>query len=415
MKIIHTSDWHLGDRLLEKSRYEEFRAFLNWLLEQMQKHGSEALLVSGDLFDTRDPGAPALELFNDFLSRADSTGCRHVILTAGNHDGVPVLEAASPLLQRYHAVMVNRLNRETAADCLLPLCGDSGEEELLVCAVPFLRPSEVSRPLTEESLDAGENAYTLGVRDVLSSVAEHAAQWRAEHPRKPILCMAHLTVCGAQKTSSVQDIVVGSIDAVGMDAFPEVFDYVALGHIHKGYSPDGARLHYSGSPMPMGMDETDYQHHILLLDATEQGVSVQKIPVPLFVCHRKEICRTEEELAALPHKLQELSAHHGGVPVHLELHYHGAGVDNLATWAAEHLPEELVPHFKVSMWREGCHVLDNTELYGDMMPTPEEVFERKLTAYCEAGEELSEEQMQSLRALFASAYTEARSHEDSKT
>ena len=412
MKIIHTSDWHLGDRLLEKSRHGEFRAFLDWLLQQLQQHGAEALLVSGDIFDTRDPGAPALELFNDFLSRADSTGCRYVILTAGNHDGVPVLEAASPLLQRYHATMVNRLNKETAADCLLPLCEESGEEALLVCAVPFLRPSEVSRPLSEEAMEAGENAYTLGVRDVLTAVANQAEQWRAEHPRKPVICMAHLTVCGAQKTASVQDIVVGSIDAVDADAFPEVFDYVALGHIHKAYSPDGNRLRYSGSPMPMGMDETEYEHHILLLDVEEKGVSVQKIPVPLFVCHTRETCRTQEELAALPQKLQELSLRHGGAPVHLELHYHGAGVDNLATWAAEHLPEELVPHFKVSMWREGMHVLDNTELYGDTMPTPGEVFERKLAAYCEAGEELNEEQMQSLRALFASAYTEALSHED---
>ncbi len=412
MRVLHTSDWHLGDRLLEKSRQGEFRAFLDWLLEQMQQRGVEALLVSGDIFDTRDPGAPALELFSDFLSRADSTGCRQVIMTAGNHDGVPVLEAASPLLQRYNAVLVSRLNKENAGECLVPLCGAGGEAAALVCAVPFLRPAEVSRPLGEEALAAGENAYTLGVRDVLAAVGEHAQQWRAEHPGLPVLGMAHLTVCGAERSSAVQDIVVGSIEAVAQDAFPEVFDYVALGHIHKAYSPDGDRLRYSGSPLPMAMDETSYPHYVLQLDVTPQGVSVEKIPVPVFTCHTKEICNTEEELAALPAKLAALSAQHGGVPIHLELHYHGGGVENLAAWAAEHLPAELVPHFKVSMWRAGSNVLDNTELYGDIMPTPEEVFERKLAAYCEAGEELSDEQKQSLRALFAAAYTEAQSHED---
>ncbi len=412
MKIIHTSDWHLGDRLLEKSRREEFRAFLDWLLEQMQQRGVESLLVSGDIFDTRDPGAGALELFTDFLSRADSTGCRQVIMTAGNHDGAPVLEAARPLLERYHAVLVSRLNKDTAAECLVPLCGAGGEPEALVCAVPFLRPAEVSRAVGEEALAAGANPYPLGVQDVLEAVGEHARQWRAEHPGLPVLGMAHLTVCGAERSAAVQDIVVGSIEAVAQEAFPEVFDYVALGHIHKGYSPDGARLRYSGSPLPMGMDETSYTHHVLLLDVSPQGVSVEKIPVPIFTYHTKEVCSTAEELAALPGKLAELSAYHGGVPVHLELHYHGSGVDNLASWAAENLAPELVPHFKTSMWRPGSRVLDNTEVYGDTMPTPEEVFERKLAAYCEAGEELSEEEKQSLRALFTAVYTEAQKYEN---
>ncbi|MBQ2379139.1 MAG: exonuclease subunit SbcD [Akkermansia sp.] len=412
MRIIHTSDWHLGDRLLEKSRHEEFRAFLNWLLGQMQQLHAEALLVSGDIFDNRDPGAPALEMFNDFLSRADGTGCRHIIMTAGNHDGVPVLDAASPLLQRYHARLVNSLSRDAVQDCLIPLMGADGTPAALVCAVPFLRPSEVSIPLTDEALEAGENAYTLGVREVLAQVAALAEQWRAENPGKPVLCMAHLTVAGAEKSSSVQDIVVGSVDAVGTDAFRPVFDYVALGHFHKGYALGGGRLRYSGSPMPMGMDEVNNEHHIVLLDATEQGVSVQKIPVPTFVCHTAQTCHTYEELEALPQQLRDLSAARGGVPVHLELRYLGSGVENLAAWVAEHLPPELVPHFKCSMWRPGSAVMDNTDVYGDTMPTPHEVFRRKIEAYCEAGEQLTAEQMESLWSLFESAYTEATSHEN---
>ncbi|MBR5895970.1 MAG: exonuclease subunit SbcD [Akkermansia sp.] len=412
MRIIHTSDWHLGDRLLEKSRHEEFRAFLDWLLEQMKEHRAEALLVSGDIFDNRDPGAPALEMFNDFLSKADGTGCRHIILTAGNHDGVPVLEAASPLLQRYHATMVCNLTLGTVADCMLTLCTADGTLAALVCAVPFLRPSEVSRPLTESALAAGENAYTLGVRDVLSAVAEQAKLRKAAHPGLPVLCMAHLTVSGAEKSSGVQDIVVGSIDAVAANAFADVFDYVALGHIHRSYSLDSGRIHYCGSPMPMAMDETAYTHYIHLLDVTGEGIEVQKIPVPVFVCHTRQVCSTQEELQALPDVLRELSLRHNGAPVHLELHYHGSGVENLAAWADEHLPVALVPHFKVSMWREGSRVLDNTEVYGDSMPTPGEVFERKLAAWSDAGEPLSEEEKQSLRELFNSAYQEADSHED---
>lgn len=412
MKIIHTSDWHLGDRLLEKSRQEEFREFLDWLLEQMQLHDAEALLVSGDIFDTRDPAAGTVEMLNDFLSRADATGCRHVVMTGGNHDGARMLAAVEPLLQRYHARMVHSLNRESIDECLIPLYGDTSTPEALVCAVPFLRPAEMNAVVTDEELAAGENAYALGVRAVLAEVAAAAAGWREQHPGKPVICMAHLTVSGAVKSAAVQDIVVGNIEAVEADAFSEIFDYVALGHIHKGYSPDGARLHYSGSPLPMGMDETSYRHHILLLDATEQGVSVQKIPVPVFVCYTSQTCHTQAELEALPQKLADMSAQHGGVPVCPELRYLGSGVENLAAWVAEHLSPKMVPHFRCSMWREGSRVLDNTEVYGDSMPTVEEVFERKMQAWCDAGEELSEEQKESLRSLFAAAYTEAQSHED---
>lgn len=412
MRILHTSDWHLGDRLLEKSRHDEFRAFLDWLIEQMTQHSVEALLVSGDLFDTRDPGAPALEMFNDFLSRADSTGCRHIILTAGNHDGVPVLDAASPLLQRYHAKLVNRLSVETAADCLVPLCGADGKPQALVCAVPFLRASEVGRPLTEESLADGENAYTLGVRDVLAAVADHATQWKSTHPGCPVLGMAHLTVSGAVKSGSELDIIVGGVESIGADAFADVFDYVALGHIHKGYSPDGARLYYSGSPLPMSIDEATYTHNVLLVDADAAGVTVQKLPVPVFTCHTKQVCHTKEELEALPQRLQELSAQHGGAPIHLELHYHGSGVNNLNTWALQNLPPELVPHFRVSMWRSDTQTLDSLDLSGSSLPSVEEIFESKLASYSNAGEPLTDEEKQTLRNLFNSVYTEALSYEN---
>ena len=412
MRILHTSDWHLGDRLLDKSRHAEFRAFLDWLIEQMQEHEVETLLVSGDLFDTRDPGAPALELFNDFLSRADSTGCRHIIMTAGNHDGVPVLEAASPLLHRYHARLVNRLTPDAVADCLVPLCGADGEPQALVCAVPFLRPSDVSRVLSDEALAEGQSAYPLGVQDTLAAVAELAASWRAKHPGKPVICMAHLTVAGATKSGSELDVVVGGVEAIPAEAFGAVFDYVALGHIHKGYSPDGARLHYSGSPLPMSIDETAYAHHVLLVDTAEQGVQVQKLPVPVFICHTREVCHTLEELEALPARLQQLSAQHGGRQVHLELHYHGSGIDNLSAWLAKNLPEDLVPHFRACMWREGGQVLESISMDNGGFPTPEEMFERKLELYSNAGEPLSDEEKQRLRGLFASVYNEALTYEN---
>lgn len=408
MKIIHTSDWHLGNRLMDKSRQGEFRAFLDWLLAVMAEQGAEALLVSGDIFDNRDPGAPALQMFSDFLSRADATGCRQVVLTAGNHDGVSVPEAVNPLLQRYGARLIYRLTADTAAECLVPLSGSDGEPAALVCAVPFLRPSEVARRV---DADSTAQAYLPGVQDVLSAVAEQARQWQAAHPGRPVLCMAHLSVAGAEKTASTEDVLIGGVETLPASAFDKVFDYVALGHIHKGYALEGGRLRYCGSPLAMAVDEAAYEHHVLLLELTEQGVSVQALPVPVFTCHVSEHCTTQEQLAALPERLKELSARHGGAPVHLQLRYTGSGVDDLGAWVRENLPEELVPHCRLSLWRPGSQVYDNTEVYGDAMPTVHEVFERKLAAWQQAGEPLSEESLALLRSLFESAYREA-THED---
>ncbi len=412
MRILHTSDWHLGDRLLEKSRHDEFRAFLTWLIGQMKELAVDALLVSGDIFDTRDPGAPALEMLNEFLSLADSTGCRHIILTAGNHDGVPILDAAKPLLERYHVNLINHLNAETAETCLVPLCGKTGKEEALVCAVPFLRPSEVSRALSDANLQDGENAYSLGVHDVLTGVAKHAERWQKAHPTCPVFCMAHLTVSGTTKSGSELDIVVGGIESINAETFADVFNYVALGHIHKGYSPDNNRIHYSGSPLPMSIDEAAYEHRILLIDTFGLDVKVRSISVPRFICYTKEICQTYTELTELPNRLQELSQQHGGVPVHLELHYHGSGVNNLNVWVAENLSPELVPHYRVSMWREGSQTLEHLEYADHSLPTPNELFERKLTLYNNAGQELSENEKQMLRSLFASVYNQAQNDEN---
>ncbi len=389
---------------MERSRHAEFSAFLDWLLSLMKEQGVEALLLSGDIFDNRDPGAPALEMFSQFLSRADSTGCRRVIMTAGNHDGVPVLEALHPLLQRYGADLVYRLSADTAADCLFPLNGADGTPAALVCAVPFLRPSEVARRV---DADEAPQAYTLGVQDVLAAVAAHARQWAAEHPGKPILCMAHLSVSGAEPTASTEQVLIGGVETLPAACFDPVFDYVALGHIHRSYSLADKRLRYSGSPLAMGVDEAAYPHQVLIVDATEQGVNVQAAEVPVFTCYAAEHCATDEELAALPLKLQQLSAAHGGVPVHLQLHYTGSGVMDLGAWVRDMLPAELVPHCRLSQYRPGSGTHEICDSAPDSLPTVQEVFERKLTAWQQAGEALSEAQLATLRSLFASAYREA--------
>ena len=142
MKILHTSDWHLGRTLCGKKRTREFEGFLDWLLAALREHGADVLLVAGDVFDSPTPGIRAQELYYRFLCRAAASGRRHVVVVGGNHDSPSFLNAPKELLRSLNVHVVGAIT-ENAEDELLTLDGPDGTPELLVCAVPYLRDKDV--------------------------------------------------------------------------------------------------------------------------------------------------------------------------------------------------------------------------------------------------------------------------------
>lgn len=377
-------------------REDEFKRFLNWLLELMQERSVEALLLSGDIFDHATPSDGTLEIFHDFLSRADSTGCRHIIMTAGNHDGVAQLKASVPLLERYHAHLICSLTQESAKDCLIPLNDAAGIPQALVCAVPYLRVREVSEVVRAEESDS---SYTRGIASVYARVAEAAEQWKISHPNLPIIAMGHLSVRGASPTASTHHLI-GTLDVVNPHIFPPVFDYVALGHIHKSYPLDGGRLQYCGSPLPMGEDEAGYEHRVILLNT--EDMKVESVVVPVFTAYEHVSCATVEELEALPERWKEKQ----GTPVVLRLEYAGMDIssDALRVRVAELLANTCVIHYKLVLKRfrsvievdEDCH-----EELSDY--SPENLFERRLQ---NPPETLPADKIPLLRQMFRSVLSE---------
>ncbi len=308
MRILHTSDWHLGNRLMEQARQQEFAVFLDFVLETLTRERVEALLICGDVFDSTTPSDSARELYCDFLSRADATGCRHIIITGGNHDSVQMLRAAAPLLRRHHACVIPNLRVEHAADCLIPLMDAEGNEAALVAAVPFLRPAEVARRVQADDSAARHNAYADGVADCYNAVAEAVRGWKAAKPAReslPVIAMGHLSLSGATATASTRPIVIGHVDAVSSGIFDPVFDYVALGHIHKPASHAQGRIRYCGSPLPMGFDEAAHPHELLLVDIQPGDCQVTPIPVPRFALYEEASCADKAEVDALLTRLQQ--------------------------------------------------------------------------------------------------------------
>jgi len=285
MKILHTSDWHLGRTLYGRKRYEEFEQFLEWLTGCIADQGIATLLVAGDIFDNSTPSNRALELYYGFLCRAAGAGCRHVVLTAGNHDSPSLLNAPAELLRHLNVHVIGAMT-EGIEDEVLTLRDAAGEPELIVCAVPYLRDRDIRRAEAGETFEDKGRKLVEGISDHYRRVAE-AAVGRCERlgGSIPIVAMGHLFTTGGRtiEEDGVRELYVGTLGHVGADIFPDCFDYLALGHLHVAQRVNGAELkRYSGSPLPMGFGEAGQSKGVVRVEFADGGVVTGEIRVPVF-------------------------------------------------------------------------------------------------------------------------------------
>ena len=283
MKILHTSDWHLGQNFYNKSRKNEHEQFLQWLLEQVTEHDIDAIIVAGDIFDTSTPPSYAREMYNKFVVDSNKIGCQLVLL-GGNHDSVSVLKETQQLLKYMGADVIPNTSEDHATQ-VLELKGKTGDVEALVCAIPFIRPRDV---LTSRAGVSGvERQKQLGdaIKLHYQSVYEAALAKRAtyeNHEHMPIIATGHLTAMGVQQSDSVRDIYVGNLDGFAADGFPDA-DYIALGHIHRPQVVAKREyIRYSGSPIPLSFDELKSQKQVCVVEFAEGERTISQLAVPTF-------------------------------------------------------------------------------------------------------------------------------------
>jgi exonuclease SbcD len=288
MRLLHTADWHLGARLIERDRLAEHATFVDWLIETLRSEKIDALLLSGDVFDAANPPQEAVALYFDFLKRLADLKTVKAIITGGNHDSASHLNAPRDLLRRFD----------------VHVFGHAGENNLVdlggavVAAVPFLRERDLRQATAGETLATVHEQVRAAIR------AHYAAQLAAccaLAQGRPVIAMGHLTVLGATTSDSERDIHIGNLGCVGADIF-DGFDYTALGHLHRPQKVAGNEtIRYSGSPIPLSFSEAadaksvvilDLQNHspapILLptkaLDRQENGgrrIEIQTLPIPI--------------------------------------------------------------------------------------------------------------------------------------
>lgn len=285
MKILHTSDWHIGRTLYGRKRYDEFEAFLDWLTETIRQEGVDALLIAGDVFDTTAPSHRAQQLYYRFLCRVAGSCCRHVVVIAGNHDSPSFLNAPKELLKALDVHVIGAVTDRREEEVLV-LANAGGTPELIICAVPYLRDRDIRVAEAGESLEDKERKLVEGIRQHYADTVELAERKRRELQCDiPIIGMGHLFAAGGQTVDGdgVRELYVGSLAHVSAGIFPPNLNYLALGHLHVPQKVNDQELmRYSGSPLAMGFGEAAQEKSVCLVEFARAEAQVRLIKVPVF-------------------------------------------------------------------------------------------------------------------------------------
>ncbi len=307
MRLLHTSDWHLGQSLHNFERHYEHQRFLDWLLDAIVAEQADVLLIAGDVYDNANPSAASQKQLYRFLRLAKERAPHlNLIIIAGNHDSPGRLDAPGPLLEAHGTRVIGAVQRNADGEIdieslVLPLTGRSGAVEAWCLAVPFLRPGDVPRVATED----GADPYLAGIAQLYQQAFALALSKRQEG--QAIVAMGHChMVDGQMSNDSERRIVIGGTEMLPAGIFDPAIAYAALGHLHLAQNV-GKQEHirYSGSPLPLSFAEVNYAHQILRIDLDGQAVrEIVPVPVPRAV----ELLRVPSKPAPLPQVLDELAA-----------------------------------------------------------------------------------------------------------
>jgi DNA repair protein SbcD/Mre11 len=303
MKIIHTSDWHLGQHFMGKTRQAEHHAFLVWLIAQVVEYQVDAVIIAGDIFDTGTPPSYAREMYNEFIGDLHDVGAKLVIL-GGNHDSVAMLGESKNIFSRLSTVVIPSV-AESIDDQLVVLNNRHGQPAALLCGIPFIRARDVMQSVAGQNAQEKQLSLQEAIRNHYQQIFQLAEARRFELGMLlPIIATGHLTTVGASASESVREIYVGSLEAFPTSAFPPA-DYIALGHIHRPQKVGGLdHIRYSGSPISLSFDEIGKPKEVLLVEFNPQGL---KDVTPLFIPCSQPLVTVKGDLTELEIQIAEVA------------------------------------------------------------------------------------------------------------
>jgi exonuclease SbcD len=257
MKIIHTSDWHIGHFFQNWDRKEEFCFFFEQLHRIIIEEKPDVLIVAGDIFHNGNPAAESVTFYyQELMFLKQLAPNLQIIIVAGNHDSPSRLQAPAVILHNFNIHIVGLVPKQKGEvaweEMLFPLY-HNGALAGICMAVPFLRRGDYERQSNEE------NEWT-SLRRFYATLFEKAQVMAGE---LPIIATAHLAIAADDTTEQT----IGAVDSLAYTVFPEEISYVALGHIHKAYPVGGnPAVRYSGSPLPTSLNARNRQHQVILVE-----------------------------------------------------------------------------------------------------------------------------------------------------
>jgi len=408
LKILHTSDWHLGRTLYgKKQRYDEQEKFLAWLLATVKQHNIDILIVAGDIFDTATPSSRAQTMYFGFLGKIQKTGCSNVVIVAGNHDSPSLLDAPKEILTAMNITVVGNAT-EKIADEVKVIKNTENQPIVIVCAVPYLRQRDLQLSADDDNISEKSRKIAEGIRHHYEQVADIAEEKRKALSEKiPIVATGHLFTAGGQTITDdgVRDLYVGSLEGVESSIFSPLFDYLALGHLHIPQKVNNQEnIRYSGSPIPMGFGEYKQQKQVNIITFSDGSPQIEPVPVPVF--QQLESIRGDKEF--ILHKINESGK--TTESVWLEIIYTGNEIwgnmsESIGQEAAQYPQIEIIRIVNQNLYNAVINSQKNNETLDDL--NEKEVFERCLKA-----NNIAEEQCEALRNCYNEILTDIADREN---
>lgn len=269
MKILHTSDWHLGKRLEGSKRIEEQKKFVDTLEKIVNEENPQLILIAGDIFDTPAPSSEAEKLFFDAMKKISNFGKRAIVIIPGNHDSAERLVASKNLAKEFGIIIYEKpfeekelgkygefeIERATQGGALLNI----GGERVYIYSLPYMSEAILNdeyRNLFEESDE--DLPYTEKIGRVLKYGV-------SQLENIPKVVMAHLFIMGSIGDGDERGVELGGSKGVDLNDLPDV-DYIALGHIHKPVKYSKKRACYSGSPIEYRVTENRYKKKVIIAE-----------------------------------------------------------------------------------------------------------------------------------------------------
>ncbi|CAK6695522.1 exonuclease SbcCD subunit D [Synechococcus sp. BA-124 BA4] len=308
MRLLHTSDWHLGRSFHGASLLQEQAAALSRIVELARDGAVDAVLIAGDLYDRAIPPAEAVQLFNDTLAQLRHCGAA-VVAIAGNHDSHVRVSVYDPLLASFGVTIRGDVRRAHEPVLVSSRLGGS---PVAIYPLPYLEPA-VDGPGLARALEQETEVVPptrLRHDEVTRLALERIRRDLQQRPHHRSVLVAHTFVAGGESSESERELTVGNVDRVSVEAFAG-FDYVALGHLHGSQQLDGPRMAYSGTPLPYSFSEQHHTKSVRIVELNAAGqltVEIEPLEVGRSLAtiegSLEQLCRDAQFEAAVEAKVR---------------------------------------------------------------------------------------------------------------